>query len=567
MDSKNTFSKIVWFLPLRLAHYIVLFTVVVLWMGYPRFTQPQFVLYSISTLCFAILLAARRRYKLENVTAFVVGLQFLFEISIESSIVFSTGNVNSPFSALFVLTIVSAAMAYRLLGTLVIASMVSAAYAFIIWLGLSSGEDYEFSVRALKTIFASDAGAFYSIFLHILIFYLVAFISGYLAERLKERDRELADTSLALKLAKLETDDILKHLNSGLLTVDARGFIIYFNRAAERILGYREEDVKGMQCDEVFAERMPELARRLLDGVNNRLEHPRVELDIVDDKGGNIPLGLSTSILTEDNKGMRGLIAIFSDLTDAKRLEAKMRTADRLAAVGELSASIAHEIRNPLAAISGSVEVLKNDLELSHENERLMNLIIKESDRLTNLSSEFLTYARIDRAAYNKVELCHVVNDVIEMLYHHRAFEGKVEFRIESRESIVYVVGDEDLIKQLLLNLAINSCESFGENGGQVIFRMDYNDRRDKVQLYIQDTGSGIPAEHIKKIYQPFFSTKKEGTGLGLSIVHRICTALKLKIDVVSEIGSGTIFVIEFDNYVKDTPADASPQSVPTVAG
>ena len=244
-----------------------------------------------------------------------------------------------------------------------------------------------------------------------------------------------------------------------------------------------------------------------------------------------------------------------------------MRTADRLAAVGELSASIAHEIRNPLAAISGSVEVLKNDLELSDENERLMNLIIKESDRLTNLSSEFLTYARIDRTAYNKVELCHVVNDVIEMFYHHRSFEGKAEFKIESKESIVYVVGDEDLIKQLLLNLAVNSCESFGENGGQVIFRMGFNDRRDKVQLLIQDTGPGIPAEHIKKIYQPFFSTKKEGTGLGLSIVHRICMALKLKIDVISEAGKGTIFVIEFDNYVQDTPADAPKQSVPTIAG
>ena len=185
----------------------IVFAVVVFWMGYPGFTQPQFVLYSIATLCFAILLAARKRYQLEAVTSFVVGLQFLLEIVIESSIVFSTGNINSPFSALFILTIVSAAMTYRLLGTLVVASLVSAAYAFIIWLGLSSGEDYEFSMRALRTIFASDAGAFYSIFLHILIFYLVAFISGYLAERLKERDRELADTSLALKLAKLETDD------------------------------------------------------------------------------------------------------------------------------------------------------------------------------------------------------------------------------------------------------------------------------------------------------------------------------------------------------------------------
>lgn len=555
MERKEPFNKTGWFLPLRLAHYIVLFAVVVFWMNYPQYMQVQFILYSICTLIFSVLLAANRRYNLQAVTSTTIGLQFLFEIVIESSIVYSTGSVNSPFSALFVLTIVAAALIYRLLGTLVVASAVSAAYAFIIWLGLSGGESPDISVRALRTIFMADDMAFYSISLHILIFYLVAFISGYLAERLKQRDKQLADTSLALRKAKLETDDILRHLNSGLLTVDSRGSIIYFNRAAERVLGYKEEEVKGMHCEAVFAERMPELARRLMDGVRDWLEHPRFELEIVSPEGRPIPLGLSTSILTDEAEGMRGIIAIFSDLTEAKRLEAKMRTADRLAAVGELSASIAHEIRNPLAAISGSVEVLKSELDVSEENERLLSLIVKESDRLTKILSEFLLYAKIDRASYNKVELCHLVGEVIEILYQYKAYEGRVEFNIESDESIIYVVGDEHLIKQLLLNLAVNACEAFGEREGRVNFHLVVNRAEKKVELHVQDNGPGIAAEHLKKIYQPFFSTKKEGTGLGLSIVHRICTALKLKIDVVSQQGTGTTFVIEFDNYVQATSA------------
>ncbi len=564
MYNREAPNKIGWFLPLRLAQYIVLFAVVVFWMGYPRFMQPQFVLYSICTLGFAVLMAASRKHRLNNVTSTVIGLQFLFEIVLESSIIYSTGSVNSPFSALFILTIVSAALTYRLLGTLVTASLVSLAYAFIIWLGLAQGQDYEISMRALKTIFSSGDSAFYSILLHILIFYLVAFISGYLAERLKERDRQLADTSLALRKAKLETDDILRHLNSGLLTIDAKGVVIFFNRAAERILGYREEDVKGMHCREVFAQRMPELARRLMDGIERRLEHPRVEIEILGTEGAIVPLGLSTSILTEEGLGMRGIIAIFSDLTDAKQLEAKMRTADRLAVVGELSASIAHEIRNPLAAISGSVEVLKNDLEVSDENERLMNLIVKESDRLTKILTEFLLYARIDRTAYNKVELCHLIGEVIEMLYHDRSFESKVDFRVESEESIIYVVGDEDLIKQLLLNLAVNACESFEGRDGQVTFRLAVNHPENRVELRIQDNGPGIPADNIKKIYQPFFSTKKEGTGLGLSIVHRICSALRLKMEVFSEEGTGTTFSIEFDTFVQEAPpllVESSPPS------
>ncbi|UCD62794.1 MAG: PAS domain S-box protein [Candidatus Zixiibacteriota bacterium] len=565
--SKESLYRIGWFLPLRLAQYVVLFAVVVFWMNYPSYVQLQFILYSICTLVFTLLLAVGRRHELGAATAAVVGLQFLFEVVIESTIIFSTGSINSPFSALFVLTIVSAALVYRLLGTLIVASLVSTAYAFIIWMGLYGTDNPNLSVQALKTIFSNDDRAFYSILLHILIFYLVAFISGYLAERLKQRDRQLADTSLALKQARLETDDILRHLNSGLLTVDAAGSIIYFNRAAERILGYREEDVKGMHCEEVFAERMPRLAECLMDGIRDRLEHPRTEVEITSVAAERLPLGLSTSILTGPDHRMRGIIAIFSDLTDAKRLEAKVRTADRLAAVGELSASIAHEIRNPLAAISGSVEVLKQEIQVDGENEQLMDLIVKESDRLTKILTEFLTYARIDRGAYNKVELCHLVGDVVEILYHHPSFSERISVNIRSDDSVTYVVGDENLIKQLLLNLAVNTCESFDENKGNLTFRIVSQTENNRVVLYVSDDGPGISPELLKRIYEPFFSTKREGTGLGLSIVHRICTALKLKIDVLSRVGEGTTFVIEFAACLhhqpgEDTKSAASAASV-----
>ncbi|MFC1475208.1 nitrogen regulation protein NR(II) [Candidatus Zixiibacteriota bacterium] len=538
-----------WFLPLRLAQYIILFGVVVFWMNYPQFIRSQFVLYSILTLCFSVFLAAEKKYKLKNVTSILIGLQFLFELIIESSIIYSTGNINSPFSVLFILTIISAALVYRLIGSLILASLTSVAYAFIIWLGLGWRDDPELSMKALKTIFSTQDSVFYSIFLHILIFYLVAFISGYLSERLKERDKLLEVASQALKKAKLETDDILKHLNSGLLTIDANGYIIYFNRAAEKILGYREEDVKGMHCKDVFAERMPDLSSSLLAGIRANIEHPRKEIAILNHDGGQVPLGLSTSILREIDHGMRGIIAIFSDLTEAKLLESKVRIADRLSAIGELSASIAHEIRNPLAAISGSVEVLKSDLDVSGENKRLMNLIIKESDRLTNLLNEFLTYAKIDRPKYQKVELLHIVSDVIEILHHHRSFSDNININIDSDESIIYVVGDEGLIKQLLLNIAVNACEAFIAQKGSLIFRLVYKKDVGKIELYIQDDGPGIDPDLLKDIYNPFFSTKKEGTGLGLSIVQKICSALKLYISVDSQIDEGTTFMIEFNVY------------------
>lgn len=548
-DRYSRLKRLGWFLPLRLVTFVILFAVVVFWIEYPGFLHLPLILYSIFTLGVALLLAFDRLGSLRMVAATVVGLQFLLEIVIESGVIHATGNINSPFSALFLLTIVSAALAYRLVGTLVIASLVSLAYTFIIWLRTGQPGAPAFLPSALKSIVSAQDAVFYSIFLHILIFYLIAFISGYLAERLEARDRQLADTSRALKRAKLETDDILRHLNSGLLTVDAFGHIIFFNRAAEKILGYREEEVKGMRCDEAFADRMPELARDLLDGLKLVASHPRREITILNSERQPVPLGLSTSILKEESGALRGVIAIFTDLTEAKQLESKVRVADRLAAVGELSASIAHEIRNPLAAISGSVEVLDKELNLQGENQQLMQLIVKESHRLSRILSEFLQYARIDRPAYNKVELCHLINDVIQILHHQPSFTTDLKLSFESDSSIVYVVGDEDLIKQLLINLAVNACEALEEKGDELTLRLAIDPVGGMVELYIQDNGPGIRPENLRRVYQPFFSTKKQGSGLGLAIVHRICSALNIDISLDSQLGQGTTFRLEFQTY------------------
>ena len=540
------------FLPLRLATYVILMLVVVAWMRYPLYLQLQVVVYSLLTLAFAVSLWLERRVQLRRVTSLLLALQTLLEISIESGVIYATGNVNSPFSALFVLTIVSSALFYRMVGTLLTASVVSIGYAFIIWLGLSAPTDSTLSMQALKNVFSSNDAAFYGILLHILIFYLTAFISGYLAERLNSQDLKLADASVALKRARLETDEILRHLNSGLLTIDAAGTIIYFNRAAERILGYSEEQVRGMHCREVFAERMPQLAECLIDGIVDRACYPRLELDVVNRESNMIPLGLSTSILTEETGEMRGLIAIFSDLTEAKRLENKVRANDRLAAIGELSASIAHEIRNPLAAISGSVEVLSGELTLEGSNARLMNLITKESQRLNKILSEFLTYARIGRPSYTKVELCHIIGDVRELMHLNERIPDNITIVFDSAEPIVYVVGDEDLIKQLLMNLAMNACEAFDGKPGRVSISVSSGCKPETVCLRVEDNGPGIPDHLIDRIYEPFFSTKKQGTGLGLAIVHRISQALKLWLNVESTKGRGTTFTIEFRRYRQD---------------
>lgn len=545
-----------WFVPARLASYIIITSVVVIWMGYPAYLNLQFILYSLFTLGFTLCIAFSRKVSLPSLIRSLILLQFLLEISLESGIIFVTGNVHSSFSALFLLTIVSASLVYRLVGTLMIASVVSAAYTFIIWLGSSPPSGSAVGFKAIKTLFLTDETAFYSILLHILIFYLIAFIAGYLAERLRLQGEALEDTSRALRRAQLETDDILRHLNSGLLTIDSTGLIIYFNRAAERILGYREEEVRGLLCREVFSERMPALADSLLSCLAGSESQSRTEIDVLDPDCENIPLGLSCSLLTENQRTPRGVIGIFSDLTEAKKLEEKVRAADRQSAVGEMSASMAHEIRNPLAAISGSVEVLIKELDLTDANARLMDLIIKESNRLNNILTEFLSYARIGRPAYDKIELCHLISDVVELLRHHPMMNSGIRVRIESTRSYVYVVGDENLVKQLLVNLAFNACEAFESKPGEILFRISAPPDTDQILLQVQDNGPGIAPEKLKKIYQPFYSTKKQGTGLGLAIVHRACNLLKLELTVESTPGLGTIFNIHFRDYTGEGATD-----------
>lgn len=556
-------NRLGWFLPLRLATFIII-AIVVFWIGLPHGLVSLFIVYALLTAAMTVFVATRLGDRWTLLNGGLLGLQFLTEIAVDTVVIYATGTMNSPFSGLFVLTIVSAALAYRLAGTLTVASLASLAYTFIVWMGLSLDGHPDVVGSNLRSVISAGDPVFYSIFLHILIYYLIAFISGYLAERLRQRDLQLADTSRALQKAKLETDDILRHLNSGLLTIDASGRIIFFNRAAERILGYREEEVKAMNCEEAFSDRMPHLAAILMDGLQGSRSHPREEIAIHCDSCSeqSIPLGLSTSCLTESDGSIRGVIAIFSDLTEAKRLEAKARAADRLAAIGELSASIAHEIRNPLATISGSVEVLKADLEVEGEDARLMDLIVKESDRLSKITTEFLTYARVTEPNLAKVELCHLVGEVIQLLKHHNSYHRDHSLELMSEEAIAYVVGDEDLIKQMLLNLGVNALEAIGSNPGRVTFSLRHQVECGQVELCIEDSGPGIARDDLKHIYQPFFSTKRQGTGLGLAIVHRMAQAMKLGLHVDSDGSGGTMFRVDFRTYDGVARHSAGPQVV-----
>jgi len=546
MNSRTISINSGWLLSLRLATYVLISGVVIYWLRYPGL--PLLVLF-------------KKYSDFPFLQKAIPIAQIICEIIVEVGIIYATGDVSSAFSGIFILTIISASLVTNLAGTLGLASLVSFSYAFVVWLGMSIGGDQGLSTPTLKVIFSTEDAAFYHIFLHILTFYLVAFISGFLVERLKRKDRELADTSLALKQAKLETDDILKHLNSGLFTIDRDGKIVYFNHAAEEILGYNESEAKGRDMRDLFSGRMPQLVESLLEVLNSKKQTPRNEMEIINRDGIKIPLGMSTSLLLDTNKTVRGVIAIFQDLTETKKMEEQIRAADRLAAVGELSAAIAHEIRNPLTAISGSVEVLNSEIDVSGENRRLLDLILRESNRLNDILSDFLLYARSRRVAFNRVELCHLISEAVEVVKHHPSYGPNISVRLISYDSVVYIFGDEDQIKQILINLLVNAFEAINKDLGEVTISID-SDKHGKAIVRISDDGPGIDDNTISNIFNPFYSTKQYGTGLGLSIVQRLAGNLDIDLSCKSTVGEGTVFTLKFNQKPNMKKIDTEKEAV-----
>ncbi|HEQ99673.1 MAG TPA: PAS domain S-box protein [candidate division Zixibacteria bacterium] len=542
-----------WFLPLRLAIFLIVVGVVLLTQQRQAAISTPFFIYSILTLVFLLSLALKLPSRMPRLTQFLVFLQIISEVIVEASIIKATGNITSPFTALFLMTIVSAAMSYQLIGTLLTATMASLTYGLVVLTGSEAELPRTLDLEFIKKIYSSNDELFYTLFLYICVFYLVAFVSGYLSQKIRSKERELRRASESLARVQLETDEILKHLHSGLITIDHFGRIIYFNEAAERITGLKENKIKGKNCLEVFADRMPQFSEKILSVLKSSQLESRCEITICDNEGEEIPIGISTSVLEDEVRGVRGVIGIFQNLTDAKKMEEKMRHADRLAAVGELSASIAHEIRNPLASISGSVEILKQELNPEGENQRLMDLIVKESSRLSNILTDFLVYARVKTPNFGKVEINRLVSDVIEIARNHTSYREKIKLRSESDDTTIYVSGDDEQIRQVLFNLVVNALEAIESDKGSVKIKIEGNSPiyTDQVILSVIDDGGGMTREVKDRIFSPFFSTKKEGTGLGLAIVRRLVDNMGGRIWVETSPHGGTIFKFTLIKYFK----------------
>ncbi len=383
---------------------------------------------------------------------------------------------------------------------------------------------------------------FYQVFVNILSFYVVALLSGYLAERLRSTRQELREKSIDFEDLRVLQEHILRSVGSGILTVNLKGEITSWNPAAEQITGYTLDEIKK-EWQQIFGKSIKEL----FGHTDSLKERPhRFTSQIAKKDGTEAVLGMIASLLKDDTNTVRGIILTFQDITKIVEMEEQIRRQERLATVGSLAAGIAHEIRNPLASLSGSIQLLQRDLRLEDDDRHLMDIVVRETDRLNTIITEFLEYARPRSAHIEQVDLLALLDETIMLLKNSKNFSEKITIFSNVQQNI-RLRGDMQRLKQVFWNLLLNACQAM-PSGGTIELTVRPNtqsdDEADRCEIVISDTGTGIAREYLGKLFDPFFTTKAEGTGLGLAIAYRIIEDHHGTIEAESEAGKGTKFII-----------------------
>jgi len=441
------------------------------------------------------------------------------DIGFAAGIVYYSGGVSGQFTTVFCLTIAAAAFLLEMPGGLV--SGVLSSLCFIAFQLLEAWA--VISPPGKSELPQPHVGGLIDAYMHASMFLLVGTVGGYLADRIKLKGRALQHAESALEQLRIDTNYILENMSSGVLVVDIDGRVLTMNAAAEEILELRKDDVLTHHVDIALGLRAPDLALELVQSLASERPRRRHEISGHSRAGVYRPMGISISPLTDGAQRRRGVIAVFQDLTEVHEMRERVRKADRLAAVGELSAGIAHELRNPLASISGSIEMLYHELALDGENKRLMELIMRESDRLDRIISDFLEFARLRTPRRIPSKLARCLEDVVTLVKQNTEKSEGVTIRTVFEPSLSDVWMDDEQMRQVFMTLAVNACEAM-ENKGTLEITAERAGEQ-KLRVSFKDSGPGIDPEGLERMFEPFFTTKDGGTGLGLAMANKIVTA------------------------------------------
>ncbi len=444
-------------------------------------------------------------------------MQAVFDLLLVTAVVHLTNGTSSPFAALYILVIATASLLVPVSGGLIIAALGIAFYFVDVVLILHSP--------------LSDPG----VWLQLAVIALVTLGIRYLSARLRESGEGKAILVAALEQTRLQADDILRNIRSGVITVNAEGRLLFANPTAEQLLDVALIAKLGEPVVESIAKVSPDLATAIQLAAETKTRTTRGE-GVVTTGARRFPIGVTTTYTEHDPEGgRRTATAIFQDLSDQKRMDALRLRAERLEGIAELSASLAHEIKNPLASIRSAVEQIGKMPAMSEDQKTLSALVMKESDRLSRLLSEFLDFARVRVAKTKPIDLADVARGAARLADTHPDRDRSVRVTFEEPASgRISLDGDEDLLHRAVFNLALNAVQAAPANSEVRIevargpldpipsgIRFD----SEPVSLRVSDSGPGIPPDVRDRMFDPFFTTKSNGTGLGLAVVHRAIEA------------------------------------------
>ena len=506
--------------------------------------------YFLVGLTYAVSLGFIASLQLVERLPWLTDVHFAIDAVVVSAAVFVTGGVESLFVILYVLPIVAASNIQFRRGGLQMAGLSTILFFGVVVAQYLSVNGY--LTLPFGQLVATDLPpvnvAQYTVALNAFGFFAVAALSGSLAERARRGEAQLEQATEEIADLQAFNQYVFDNLISGLATADASNRLLTFNRSAMLITGrdgplpIGEPAQEALQLPPAFASTLSQdLARVRSKRTDYMFNLP----------GGNIiELGLSVAALPLPD-GSRGYLYTFQDVTDIKRFEQNARLQQRLAAVGEMAAGIAHEIRNPLASMSGSMQMLKQELPLSADQAQLMDIVLKESERLNQTIKSFLAYARPQRFSLSRLDLRGIVHETAMLLRNSTEVEDRHDIEVKKADEPVMVEADESQIRQIIWNLATNGLRAMPDGGTLCLSAVHEESASGRsAVLLVEDEGVGIPPEDVDSIFQPFRGSFGKGTGLGLAIVHRIVTDYGGQIDVRPR-ERGTVFRITFPERVE----------------
>jgi two-component system, NtrC family, sensor histidine kinase PilS len=470
---------------------------------------------------YAVLLSFWHEARMQSV------LQVLTDLCMAALIVYVTGGVDSSFNFLFALIIIIATILLPPLW-----AYLSAALAFLLY-GTVLELCYFNVVRSYSTTQLDLKSLQGLIFINLFAYVTIAYLASRLSIKLRQAGVELRDASGALENLQALHENIIQSISSGIMTTDLEGRVTLVNAAALRMFERAPRELLNKPIAQLFLYRLPEISS----------SQARGEMRSFTASGQPRTFRVTVSALEIAERGTIGYVYAFDDLTEIRRLEREVRMRDRLAAVGRLAAAIAHEIRNPLSSIAGSVRLLAGISALNDEQRLLVQIVNRESDRLNGIISDFLAYFRDKQYQFQGTDVVALLEDTLTLLENGEKARAK-NIRIVRRFGVEKALAwaDGDKMKQVFWNLCENAVRAMAD-GGTLTVSLRASDTGWIVSF--ADNGRGLNSKQMAKVFEPFQSRFEGGTGLGLAIVYQIVQAHGGKILVRSEEGKGSVFTLE----------------------